>query len=235
MNGVLAVYGKEIRLYFRSPVAYFVLAVFLLGSGYFFAYNLFVTRLATMHETFSSMGILAVIVLPVLSMRLFSTEYSAGTWELLATLPLSPWQTVMGKFLGAGTIFVLMTAGSAINLVPMYLFGIPETATILSGYLGFLLLGSACLAIGQLCSALTSNQIVAALAAVSILLGFWFIGHLQDFQASTSLRQLFGYLSLSRHFGEFVQGLIRSESFLFYLLVTTGALTLNAGYLSWRR
>ena len=79
MNGVLAVYGKEIKLYFRSPIAYFILAVFLLGTGYFFSYNLFVSGLATMRETFQNMGLLAVILLPAVSMRLFATEYSAGT------------------------------------------------------------------------------------------------------------------------------------------------------------
>jgi ABC-2 type transport system permease protein len=181
------------------------------------------------------MGILLLLELPVVSMRLFSPEYDAGTMELLLTLPHRPWQIVLGKYLGAVTIFLQTTAGTLIDLVPLYLFGNPETTTILAGYIGFVLLGMACLAIGQLFSALTENQIVAALITTTVLLGFWFVGHLQSFQGSYTLRALFGYLSFSGHFGEFVLGLLRSEAVAFYLIVAAIALTLNASYLEWRR
>jgi ABC-2 type transport system permease protein len=235
MNGVLAIYRKELLSYFRSPVAYFVLSVFLLGTGYFFSYNMFLTGSASMDETLRSMGILLLTVSPLLSMRLFSSEYSGRTMELLMTLPLAPWQVVLGKFLGAVTILLLMTAGTLIDLIPLYLFGSPHTTTIIAGYIGFVLLGMACLAVGQFFSALTHNQIVAALIAVPVLLSFWFIGFLQSFQASYALRRLFGYLSFSLHFGDFVQGLIRSEAVIFFLIVSAIALTLNASYLQWRR
>ena len=90
MSGTLAVYQKELSTYFRSPIAYFVVAVFLVGTGYFFTYNIFLTGNATMAETFQNMGILLLLVIPVVSMRLFSAEYGAGTMELLQTLPLEP-------------------------------------------------------------------------------------------------------------------------------------------------
>lgn len=235
MNGVLAVYRKEVLTYFRSPIAYFVVAVFLVGTGYFFLYNVFLTGNATMDETLQNMGVLLVTLAPVISMRLFSAEYSGQTMELLMTLPLRPWQIVLGKYLGAVTILLLMTAGTLIDLVPLYLFGNPETTTILSGYIGFVLLGMACLAVGQFFSALTQNQIIAALITVSVLLGFWFIGHLQTFQASPSLRGLFAYLSFALHFGDFIRGLLRTEAVAFYLAVSAIALTLTSGYLQWRR
>src|SRR5581483_4923797 len=155
--------------------------------------------------------------------------------ELLATLPLKPWQIVIGKYLGAATILFLMTAATAINLIPLYLYGNPETKTILSGYVGFLLLGLASLAIGQFFSALTENQIVAALITVPVLLAFWFVGHLQTFQTSFVLRDLFAYLSFALHFGDFIKGLVRSEAVAFYAIVSTIALTLNTSYLQWRR
>ena len=182
---MLAVYQKELWTYFRSPIAYFVVAVFLVGTGYFFTYNIVLTGNATMTETFQNMGILLLLVMPVVSMRLFASEYSAGTMELLLTLPLTPWQIVLGKYLGAGTILMLLTAGTLIDLIPLYLFGNPETMTILAGYIGFVLLGMACLAVGQFFSALTHNQIVAALITGAVLLGFWFVGHLQRFQTSS--------------------------------------------------
>jgi ABC-2 type transport system permease protein len=181
------------------------------------------------------MGILLLTVSPLVSMRLFSAEYSGRTMELLMTLPLKPWEVVLGKFLGAVTILLLMTAGTFIDLVPLYLFGNPQTTTIVAGYIGFVLLGMACLAVGQFFSALTYNQIVAALITVPVLLSFWFIGYLQSFQTSYALRSLLGYLSFALHFADFVQGLIRTEAVIFFLIVSTIALTLNASYLQWRR
>jgi ABC-2 type transport system permease protein len=235
MNGMLAIYQKEVQTYFRSPIAYFVVSVFLLGTGFFFLYNVFMTGVGTMEETFRNMGILLLTLIPVITMRLFSGEYTGRTMELLMTLPLTPRQIVLGKYLGAATILLLMTAATAINLIPLYLYGNPETKTILSGYIGFLLLGLACLAVGQFFSSLVQNQIIAALITVPVLLGFWFVGHLQSFQTDYILRGLFGYLSFAQHFGDFVRGLIRSEAVAFYLAVSAIALTLNVGYLQWRR
>jgi gliding motility-associated transport system permease protein len=235
MNGTLAVYQKELATYFRSPIAYYVVAVFLLGTGYFFLYNVFLTGETSMSGTFQNMGILLLTLAPVITMRLLAAEYNAGTAELLLTLPLSPWQIVIGKYLGAVTILLLITAGTGIDLVPLYLFGTPETTTILAGYLGFVLLGMACLAIGELFSALTHNQIVAALITAAVLLGFWFVGHLQTFQRSDTLRALVGYLSFSLQFGAFIQGLVRSEAVVFYLVASAIALTFTAAYLQWRR
>lgn len=235
MNGVFAVYRKEILTYFRSPIAYFVVAVYLVGAGYFFTYNVFLTGTATMTETFLNMSILLVTLLPIVSMRLFSAEHNARTIELLMTLPLAAWEIVVGKFLGAVTILLLMTVGTMIDLIPLYLYGNPETSTIAAGYLGFFLLGMACLAVGQFFSALTQNQIVAALVTVSVLLAFWFVGHLEGFQATDNMRSLVTYLSFALHFGDFVRGLIRSEGVAFYLIVVGIALTLNTSYLRWKR
>ena len=235
MNGLLAVYQKELALYFRSPIAYFVVSVFLIGTGYFFSHNVFLTNIATMDSTFQSMGIMLTIVCPVISMRLFSGEYSSRTMELLLTLPLKNWQTVLGKFMGAGTILLLMTIGTFIDLLPMYLFAEPETTTIISGYIGFFLLGLACLAVGQFFSVLTKNQIVAALLTVSALLAFWFIGNLQNFQSTYFWWRLFEYLSFSNHFSHFIQGLVRIEGIIFYVLICATFLTMNASYLQWRR
>jgi ABC-2 type transport system permease protein len=178
---------------------------------------------------------LLVTLAPVVSMRLLAAEYGAGTAELLLTLPLAPWQVVAGKFLGAVTILLAMAAGTFVDLVPLYLFGAPETTTILAGYLGFVLLGMACLAIGLLCSALTHNQIVAALLTAAVLLALWFVGHLETFQRSASLRGLVGYLSFAHHFGDFIRGLVRTEGVAYFLLVCAAALTVSCSVLQWRR
>jgi len=142
---------------------------------------------------------------------------------------------VLGKYLGAVSILLIMTLGTAINVVPLVMYGNPELSTILSGYLGFVLLGMACLAIGQFFSALTQNQIVAALLTVVVVLGLWFVGHAQAFQSTPGMRALLSHLSFAIHYGGFIQGLVRSEAIAFYLAVTGIALVLNAGWLQWRR
>ena len=233
--GLKAVYDKEMLTYFRSPIAYFVIAVFLLGTGYFFTYNIFLTGVGTMDQTLQNMGILLITLSPVLTMRLFSAEYNSRTMELLMTLPLRTWQVVLGKYLGAVSMLVLMTAASCINLIPLYLYGNPQTLNILAGYIGFILLGMACISIGQFFSALTENQIVAALITIPTLLGFWFVGHLQSLQSSLLLRDLFAHLSFSLHYADFIHGLLRSEAIVYFLVVSAIALTLNNSYLQWRR
>lgn len=235
MSNTLALYGNEMRHYFRSPIAYFVVAVFLVGTGYFFTFNVFLTGIATMTDTLQNMGILLLLVIPLISMRLFSSEYRAGTMELLQTLPLKAWEIVLGKYLGAVSILVLMTGLTLIDLIPLYLYGEPETSTIFCGYLGFILLGMASLAVGQLFSALTENQIVAALLTVSMLLGFWFVGHLVTLQNTHFMRFIVSHLSFAVHFGEFIQGLLRTESVSYFALVIATTLFLNARYFDWRR
>ena len=151
------------------------------------------------------------------------------------TLPIDTWQVVVGKYLGAVSIFLLMTGATCINLVPLYLYGTPQTLNIVSGYIGFILLGMTCIAIGQFFSALTENQIVAALLTIPVLLGFWFVGHLQQLQSSTLLRDLVAHLSFALHFADFIRGLLRSEGVIYFLAVISAALTLNTTYLQLRR
>ena len=104
--------------------------------------------------------------------------------ELLIALPISTWQIVLGKYLGAVTILLIMTAATLVNLIPMFLYGNPHITNIISGYLGFILLGMASISVGQLYSALTKNQIIAALLTLPTLLGFWWVGHLQNMQTN---------------------------------------------------
>ena len=99
MNGVTAVLHKELTNYFQSPIAYFIVAVFLLGTGYFFIDHVFLRGSASMDTTLQSMGVLLITVVPAISMRLFSAEYSGRTIELLMTLPLKKWEIVLGKYL----------------------------------------------------------------------------------------------------------------------------------------
>ena len=176
LTGLRAIYVKEMLGYFRSPIAYFVIAVFLLGTGYFFTYNIFLTGVGTMDQTFQNMGILLVVLVPVLTMRLFSGEYTGRTMELLMTLPLRTWQVVLGKYLGAVSICLLMTAATCINLIPLYLYGTPQTLNIVSGYIGFILLGMGVGAVAALQSALPALKASGIDFNCSMVFGGRFMG-----------------------------------------------------------
>ena len=219
MNGLFAIYKKEIVTYFRSPIAYFLISSFLLGTGYFFIYNVFSTGAATMDLTFRDMAFLLMILIPVLTMRIFAGEYAGRTMDLLVTLPIFTWQIVLGKYLAAVTILLIMTLATFINLIPMFLYGNPHIINIVSGYIGFVLLGMASISIGQLYSALTKNQIIAALLTLPTLLGFWWLGQLQNMQSSAFMQKFVGYLAFSIHYSELIRGLLRSEAVVYYLLV----------------
>ncbi len=221
--------------YFRSPIAYFLISSFLVGTGYFFIYNVFSTGTATMEMTFRDMAFLLMVLTPVLTMRIFSGEYSGKTMELLIALPISTWQIVIGKYLGAVTILLIMTAATFVNLIPMFLYGNPHITNIISGYLGFTLLGMASISVGQLYSALTKNQIVAALLTLPTLLGFWWVGHLQNMQTNLFFRELLGYLAFSFHYSDLIRGLLRSEAIVYYILVSMTSLILTTNYIKWRR
>ncbi len=235
MSGLFAIYKKEIVTYFRSPIAYFLISSFLLGTGYFFIYNVFSTGAATMDLTFRDMAFLLMILIPVLTMRIFAGEYAGRTMDLLVTLPIFTWQIVLGKYLAAVTILLIMTLATFINLIPMFLYGNPHIINIVSGYIGFVLLGMASISIGQLYSALTKNQIIAALLTLPTLLGFWWLGQLQNMQSSAFMQNFVGYLAFSIHYSELIRGLLRSEAVVYYLLVILTSVTLTINYIKWRR
>ncbi len=115
-------------------------------------------------------GIIILIFIPTLTMRTFAEEKRSGTIELLLTSPLTDWEIVLGKFLGAFALYALMLALSALNLIWLFVYGDPEVAPIVTGYVGLLLLGGGFIAIGLFISSLTRNQIVAGLLTYAVLL-----------------------------------------------------------------
>lgn len=235
LNKILVIYQKEMISYFKSPIAYFLLSVFLIGTGYFFLYNIFMTGTAEMDTTLQNMGILFIVLAPVLTMRIFSNEYSTKTIEILLTLPISVFEIVIGKFFAIYSLFLIMTFASMINLIPMFLYGNPDVKNIISGYLGFILLGLAAISMGQFFSSLTKNQIIAALMTFVTLLGVWMIEHIQIFQNEYFLKELVGILSFSNKYGDFITGLIRTDSIFFFIITSIIFLNLNVFVLRWNR
>ena len=196
------------------------MAVFLVGTGYFFLYNMFLSGDATMAETFQNMGMLLLTSSRSSRCGCSPREYSAGTMELLLTLPLQPWQIVLGKYLGAVTMLVLIAAGTAIDLVPLYLFGNPETMTILPVYRlpaaghGLPRRRPALLGIDAEPDRRRAHHRAGAAGAS----GSSDTCRLPDIAGAA--RAWSRYLSFALHFADFVQGLVRTEAMAYYLIVS---------------
>jgi len=250
---VWPVFKKEMRLYFTSPTAYVVIAVFLLLAGYFFfAIFDFFTRASlqtamnpqmgrdlnvtdsVLRPLFSNVSVILLLLMPLVTMRLFAEERRSGTIELLLTYPVRDGAVLLGKFLAALALYGAMLALTLLYPALLFAFARPEWGPVLTGYLGLVLLGAAFTAVGLFASSLTENQIVAAMTTFGILLLFWVIGWTSDTVGGATGRVL-THLSLIEHFDNFVKGVLDTRDVVYYLSFTTLALFLTLRSLEARR
>jgi ABC-2 type transport system permease protein len=249
----LPVFKKEMRLYFGSPVAYVVCTFFLLISGWFFSQIVFFYSLNSMQSAmnpmaaqslnptenilrplFSNMGVVLLFFMPMLTMRLFAEEKKSGTIELLLTYPIRDGEVLVGKFLAAGVLYLLMLAFTLLYPGMVANFGRVEWGAVLTGYLGLLLLGATFLAVGILISSLTENQIVAGFATFGILLALWVIDWGADF-AGGNLRTVLQFLSIREHSDSFGKGVIDTKDLIYYVTAIAFALFLTLRSLEAKR
>ena len=221
-------------MYFSSPVAYIVATVFLIVSGYFFSVIVGATGEAHLRYVFQNLNVTLLFIAPGLTMRLFAEEKKLGTFELLMTSPISLLEIVLGKFLGAALLFLLMIA---ITLeYPMFLFayGNPDPGPLFTIYLGFLLMGMAYLAIGMFASSLSDNQIVSFFIAFGILLMLGIISWAGQ-QVSGPLGEFIQGLSVFERFESFTRGVLDTGDVIFYLSLTGTFIFLTVRSLDWQR
>ena len=223
----LVICRRELSSYFGSFVAYALIAVFLVLSGYFFYSDLvffvlfggFSLPSGLWQFVFIDMRFVAMLVLPLVTTRLFSEEKRLGTMELLWTYPVRDGEIIAGKFLAAWIFFLVMLSATAINPLVFYLFHPFPLGALAAGYLGMLLLGTAFIACGLFVSSLTEHQVVSAMGTYGILVLFWFLTWNEEV-ASQALVQILLGLSLFDHFYNFARGVIDSRSVVFFLLFT---------------
>ncbi|MEK7354593.1 MAG: ABC transporter permease subunit, partial [Chloroflexota bacterium] len=163
--------------------------------------------------------ILMLLFAPLLTMRLLAEERKLGTIELLLTAPLRDSEVILGKFLGSLYILTVMLALTLYYPLLLKIFGDPDIGPIITGYIGLLLIGYTALAIGIFASSLTSNQIVAAVVAIGILLALYFVGFASTFLPK-ALGDVISYFSLSNYFPDFMSGIIDTRGVVYYLSMT---------------
>ena len=235
MRKILAISVKETRSYFASPIAYVVMAMFLLITGYFFAGFVYDTSLATLSGLFSTGTIIMLmLVSSVLTMRLLAEEQKLGTIELLLTSPVRDVEVVIGKYLASLAVFAVMLALTLYYPLLLFWFGDPDAGPIFSGYLGFFLVGASFLAVGLLASSLTSNQMVSAVLSFGLLMLVWVIAQASSFVSGTPA-QVITYMALSVHMGDFVKGVVDTTDIIYYLSFIALFLFLTVRSLETRR
>lgn len=219
LRNIATIAGKEIYAYFASPMAYIVLALFLVANGFLFSIILANSKQANMDSSFADMAIILVFLAPAITMRLLADEQRQGTMELLQTSPVRETEIVLGKWLAA---MVLLVVGLALTLVyPAILWkyssGAMDLGPVWTGYVGMLLLGGTFMAVGLFMSSVTQNQIVAYVLGFGVLLVLWlFQGAAQNF-TSGSVAAIVGYLAFSPHFEGFTSGSLQLKDVVFYL------------------
>jgi ABC-2 type transport system permease protein len=220
--------------YFRSPIAYTVIALWALIGGFFFYFGLsfFVQRSvesAMQGQAFpmdinewivrpllSNVNVVALFLIPMITMRLFAEEKRTGTIELLMTSPINDWEIVMGKWLAALGLYTIMLLVSLLNMAVLFRYGQPDWKPMAVGYLGLLLQGGCLLAIGTFISTCTSNQIVAGAIGFAVSLLLFVLNWVSEF-GSTITDRVIGYFSVQAHFESFSKGVLDSKDIVFYV------------------
>lgn len=237
MGNITAVYQKEMRAYFGSPIAYVMAGVFLLFMGFIFR-NL-VLNFNQMSMTFMQQSqqyaranlnvndvvvrslfalqfFIWMIVTPMLTMRLYAEEKRSGTIELLMTSPLTTWQTLLGKFSACLSLYLIIEFGTFLLLGILTFYAELDWGVVFAAYLAILLLGGTFVAAGIFASSLTDNQIVAVVISFFLLMLLWMIDWASNF-SSEMLSPILQYVSILRHMQDMSRGVIDTSDVVFFL------------------
>lgn len=238
MNNILAVAGKELRAYFHSPIAYLVMAIYTVLCGFFFVS--ITSRYVQMNFRMMMMGqgappislndviirgmlegvltVVLLLLIPLITMRLFAEEKRSGTIELLLTSPLTDSDIILGKFLGALALFAVLVAITFAYFGVLFIYGNPNAKPLIANALGLLLYGSALLALGMWFSTLTKNQIVAGSIGLAAFLLLYVLDWITEFSTGV-VGKVASYMALTTHFDSFAKGVIDAKDVVYYVSV----------------
>ena len=244
MSNILAIAQKELKGYFATPIGYIVIGMFALLWGWFYYVMLIIFNQQSLQlggfeggnvdinsqlirPLFLNASVILLFVLPLVTMRIYSEEKRSGTIELLLTSPLTDVQIIIGKFLGAMTLYAAMLAITAIHIGLLFSYGNPEWRVVVIGYLGLLLMGGCFISVGLLISSMTKNQIVSGMITFAVFLMLWVINWPASF-VGPNTQNILNYLSITDHFDDFTKGILDTKHLVYYFSVMAFGLFLTA-------
>jgi len=249
MRNILAVAGKELRAYFHSPIAYLVMTVYAVLCGFFF-FSM-TSRFVALTFRMQMMGggggmpplslneviirnllegvltVVLLLLIPLITMRLYAEEKRSGTMELLLTSPLTDLQIILGKFLGALALYAVLVGITFLYIGLLFVHGNPHARPLLANVAGLLLYGGALLALGMWFSTLTKNQIVAGSIGLAVFLLLYVLDWVTEYSGSQVGRVL-SYMALTTHFDNFAKGVIDTGDVVYYASVIAVGLFFTA-------
>ena len=215
-----AIYRKEMRQYFHTPIGYVFLAIFLFINAFYFLLQNLLTRSGDITDYFRATITLEMFLIPILTMRSLSEEKKQRTDVFLCTMPVRRVDIVLGKFLAAESVFLLGLAVTVVFPVILALCGSTQLFITLGNYLGIILVMSAFIAVGIFASSLSENQIVAAIISYVIIFLLWYSYGLGTAVRSETLLALLNRVSMMRLYSQLVMGVLDPAAIFLELAVT---------------
>ena len=235
MRNLKAIYLKEMRSYFNSPMAYIFLVIFTIINGYFFTRTFFLFNQSDMRSLFNIIPLVYLFFIPAITMSLIAREKNLGTMEVMSTLPLKDLDFVAGKFLAA---LSLVLVGLLITLV--HFFTLIQVGTnidygaVFTGYLGLALAGAVYSSVGTFASSVTDNQVVAFIIGIFIVIIFFLMDKMLMF-VPISLTGIIQYLSVDYHLSNISRGVIDSRNLIYFASVVSFFLFMTVRVLEIRK
>lgn len=226
--------GREIKSLFLSPVAYIVIAVFLVVTGWFFFASFFVYDMADLRRLFDLFPLVLSFVVPAVTMRLISEELHSGSYEALVTLPVGVTRIILGKFMASVVMVLVMVVPTVSYAVFVSFMGDLDWGPVLGGYIGVLFLTCAYCGIGIFASSVTKNQIVAYIVGLSICVFLTTLDEVLAFLPG-NVADLLTYVGVDFHFGNFAKGVVDSRDMIYFVSISAVALYASVKALIARR
>lgn len=230
-----AIYKRDLRAYFTSPVGYVFIAAFLFVMNLVFFLMNMLTGQNQLTTCYTIMLYAMMILVPILTMRTFSEDYKQKTDQLLLTSPVRPSGIVMGKFLAAYTVFVITLALMLVQVIIIAAMSTPNAAIIVGNYIALLSAAAVYIAIGCFISSLTENQLVANIATLAVNVTLFLLDYAYDLVNVGWIKQILYWISVYRRFNTFYVGVFSVADFVFYLCVAAVFLFLTVRVLEKKR
>ena len=218
MRQVTHIFRKEFSAYFVSPVAYIVISIFLLVTGWFFFSTFFIFNQANLRTFFTLLPIVFAFVIPAITMRSIAEELNVGSDEILLTMPVTHADVILGKFFASLAFIIAMLIPTLAYPLTVSFMGQLDWGPVLGGYIGAVFLGAAFTGVGMFASALTRNQIIAFIIGLAICFTLALIDKMLFFLPQ-SLLGVLSYLGADFHFQNIAKGIIDSRDILYFVSV----------------